>query len=322
MKDSEYIYAVACIRTKEKNLLSDADIQTIAAMKDEKSIINYLVDRGWGSRDTRTTEELLSLEEEKINALLYDLGVDHGIIDVLSYPQQYHNLKTAIKQVCQGTSDPKAYYKSEKFNGEKMAAAIRSGNYAELPEEMRELAEKTKAFLLETRDGQRCDFIIDSACLSAMLAAAHKSKDAFLINYAETKVATADIKIAVRACDTKRKRTYIEEALADCEAFKAKPLAEAASKGRDSVYAYLEKGGYLDAVAAMKESFSAFERWCDNHMMDTIIPQKHNIESSGPVVAFYLARQNEIQMIRIITTAKANGFPDSAIQERVRKMYG
>ena len=50
--------------------------------------------------------------------------------------------------------------------------------------------------------------------------------------------------------------------------------------------------------------------------------QKTNIQSSGPIVAYYLAKQNEIRTARIIMTAKANGFSNDAISERVRKMYG
>ena len=57
-------------------------------------------------------------------------------------------------------------------------------------------------------------------------------------------------------------------------------------------------------------------------MIKKIMNQKNNIQSVGPVVAYYLARQNEIRMVRIILTAKANGFPDRIISERVRKMYG
>ena len=57
-------------------------------------------------------------------------------------------------------------------------------------------------------------------------------------------------------------------------------------------------------------------------MIRKILEQKTNIQSVGPIVAYYLARQNEIQMVRIILTAKANGFPDQTISERVRKMYG
>ena len=34
-----------------------------------------------------------------------------------------------------------------------------------------------------------------------------------------------------------------------------------------------------------------------------------------------LARENEIKTVRIILSGKQNGFPDSAIRERVREMY-
>ena len=49
--------------------------------------------------------------------------------------------------------------------------------------------------------------------------------------------------------------------------------------------------------------------------------QKRGTDSAGPVAAYYLARQNEIKMARIILTAKANGFTEEDIRERVRDMY-
>ena len=56
--------------------------------------------------------------------------------------------------------------------------------------------------------------------------------------------------------------------------------------------------------------------------MSGLMGEKHNTMGSGPVVAYYLARQNEIRTVRIIVTAKENGFPEETIRERVRKMYG
>ena len=75
------------------------------------------------------------------------------------------------------------------------------------------------------------------------------------------------------------------------------------------------------AAEAIKVSPSAFERWCDDKVMESIRPQKRNAFSIGPVVAYYLARQTEIRTARIVLTAKANGFSEEAIRERVREMY-
>ena len=71
----------------------------------------------------------------------------------------------------------------------------------------------------------------------------------------------------------------------------------------------------------LKLSYSAFEKWCDNHMIEAIKPQKTNPFSIGPLVGYVLGRENEIKTVRIILTCKQNGLGDDAIRERVREMY-
>ena len=53
-----------------------------------------------------------------------------------------------------------------------------------------------------------CDVIIDRAAMRAMLAAAEKNGDALLKEYAETVVAVANIKIAVRSVKTEKGLDY------------------------------------------------------------------------------------------------------------------
>ena len=66
MGDLDYVYAVARIRVKEKSLLSDADMSQMAGLKDVKSVIGYLTDRGWGDTGTgNDPEAILKAEEEK-----------------------------------------------------------------------------------------------------------------------------------------------------------------------------------------------------------------------------------------------------------------
>ena len=88
-----------------------------------------------------------------------------------------------------------------------------------------------------------------------------------------------------------------------------------------AVMEYLNGAGYAEAAEALKESPSAFERWCDNRIIETIQPQKTNPFSVGPLVAYVIARQNEIKTVRIILTCKQNGLSDDSIRERVREMY-
>ena len=113
----------------------------------------------------------------------------------------------------------------------------------------------------------------------------------------------------------------MQRALAPCASLDKDALAHAACSGTAALTAYLENEGYGEAAEALKQSPSAFERWCDNRIIETIQPQLYNPFTVGPLVAYVLARENEIKTVRIILSGKQNDLPEASIRERVRKMY-
>lgn len=78
---------------------------------------------------------------------------------------------------------------------------------------------------------------------------------------------------------------------------------------------------YAEAANRLKESNSAFEKWCDDRVMGLIKEQKSNPFTIGPLLAYIIARQNEINMVRIILSGKLNELPDSVVRERLRELY-
>ena len=165
------------------------------------------------------------------------------------------------------------------------------------------------------------DIIVDRACLDAIEAAGKASPDKVIRDYAKSQVAVTNIKIAVRSAKTKKSLDFLHKALAPCASFDVRTLAQAAFQGVDALLDYLSSSGYAEAAEALKKSPSAFERWCDNRVIETIKPQKYEVCTVGPLVAYVLARQNEIKTARIVITGKANGLSDEAIRERTREMY-
>ena len=323
MGDNSYAFAVARIRVKEKKLLSDAGISQMAAMKDEASVLAFLADRGWGEADgAKNAEAMLAAEEAKSLALMKELKVDTSIFDVMEYPRLFHNLKAAIKEVCTDGNHERIFYDDiEGFGRQEVMRIIHDRSFGELPPFMQETAKEAFDVMVNTRDGQRCDCIVDRGCLEAMYAHGQQMKNAMMKSYLASQVAVSDIRIAVRGARTGKTYAFLKEALAPCDAFSADALAQAAARGEDALYTYLQEHGYGEAADAIRTSPSAFERWCDNRLIETIRPQRMNSVSVSPIVAYYLARQNEIRMARIILTAKANGFGEETVRERIRKMY-
>ena len=322
MSKTQYTYAVARIRALEVSLFSASTIEQLIACKDLEGCLRFLQDKGWGGNDVpMDADVILTREREKIWETIGEMHVDMDVFNVLSYTNWFHNLKAAVKEVCTGKSGANIFYEGTPIPKEELLRIIRERDYKALPDNMQAAAEEAVETLLHSGDGQLCDVIIDRATLEAIKEAGRQSQDDIIRDYAESTVAVANIKIAVRSSKTAKSLDFMKRAMAPCDSLNVDGLARAALAGMDSIIDYLSANGYLEGALALKESPSAFERWCDNRIIQTIKPQKTNPFSVGPLVAYVIARENEIKTVRIILTCKQNGLSDDSIRERVREMY-
>lgn len=322
MSEMEYTYAVARIRALEVSLFSQSTIDQLMACKDYDAALNFILDKGWGGMDVKKeADAILAAERNKIWETIRELGVPMNTFDVLSYPNAFHNLKTAIKEVYMDMKHDEFYYEGTVPSREELRDIISKKEFFKLPKSMEAAAQDAYETILHTSDGQLCDVIIDQACLKAIDEAGKRSDAEIIRKYADTVVAVANIKIAVRCQKTGKSIEFMRRAMAPCSGLDIERLAKAALSGFDAVCDYLSTSGFADAAEALKESPSAFERWCDNYLIDMIRPQKYNAFSVGPLVAYVLARENEIKTVGIILSGKLNGLTDDSIRERIREMY-
>lgn len=322
MADTKYTYAVARIRTKETTLLTDAAIEQILACRNEEAALNFLKEKGWGDGSRKeTADEMLEYEQKKIWREVKELAGGEKFLKVLTIPKEFHNLKAAIKQVCSSVEYQRIFYEDETIDSKKLWGIIEKHRFEELPDSMREAAREATEALLQTRDGQLCDIIIDKAAMEAMRKEAKASGSEPVRSYTENMIAAADIRIAVRSAKTKKSAEFMKRAMADCEPVSVHLLIHAALKGTEAIQEYLRTIGFGDMADAIGASFSAFDKCCDDRIIRTIQPERYHAFSEGPIVAYLLARENEIKTVRIILSGKANGLSAESIRERVRKMY-
>lgn len=321
MAENQYMYAVARIRSKELSLLNKNDIEQLMGCKSEKECLRMLTDKGWGRTGEENTEQILNAEREKTWELMKELVEDLSVFNPFLYTNDFHNLKAAIKEVYTNSDFKDIYISQGTVAAELILHAVEEHNFTELPETMQSCAEEAYQIMMHTGDSQLCDIIIDKAALTTVLEKSRASGNDVLTLYGELKAAVADINIAVRSFRTGKDKEFMERAMVPCDSLDSKELILAASQGLDEIYAYLMKTKYADAAAALKESFSSFERWCDNLIIFNIRPQKYNPFTVSPLAAYILARDNEIKTVRILLSGKRNDIPDDSIRERLREMY-
>jgi V/A-type H+/Na+-transporting ATPase subunit C len=321
MAKDQYTYAVARIRIKELSLLDKNFFEQLLASKSYDECLHLLKEKGWGKSGNETADELLMTEREKIWDTVSELVKDLSFFDTFLYGNDFHNLKAAIKQVYENKELPGIFINRGTIQAETILNSVKEHDFSKLPEYMRDCAEEAYQVQFHTGDSQLCDVIIDKAALDTIYQKGCDSGNDLLKEYAELKVAASDINIAIRGCKTGKRREFLERAISDCKSLNKEKLIKAALNGEEAIYTYLESTVYSDAVAAIKESPSAFERWCDNLIIKHIQPQKYNPFTLSPIAAYILARENEIKSVRIVLSGKLNDLPEESIRERLREMY-
>ena len=318
----DYTYAVARIRYREARLLTDSDLNLLLSAANTENVIRILKEKGWGDASTdNDPESLLATEEQKLWQFIDEVVEDRSVFDFLLAPNDFHNLKVAVKAITRDIKPDDMFIPDSVCDPKKLYEALKRREYDDLPEHLRDIAREAVTVLLETSDGQLCDILIDKACMDYVYSLGKQSEDDIIRLWCELFVVSSDIRIAVRSAKTGKSRDFILRALADCDTLDIKRLANAAALSYDDVISYLGETVYSKAVEALSESMSAFEKWCDDSMTEALKPQKWEPFGVGPVVAYIIARQNEIKAARMILSAKVNALPEEIIRERLRMMY-
>ena len=316
-----YTYAVARVKTREDKLLGEQDIAQAVSAKSYDECIRMLSDKGFdGGGSFSDIEELLSGEHQKLWEFISELTDDMSVFDVFRIEKDFHNLKAAIKARFSGGVPGTAFVSGGTMDTQALIDAVKNREFNVLPEFLADAASEASAVLNKTGDGQKCDIILDKAMIKTKLYAAEKTKNEFLIKYAKLYADISALKVAVRCCELGKDESFMEFAIPD-SGFNRDELIEAALYGKEAFLKFLECSEFSGAVPEIEKSYTAFEKWCDNRLMELVREQKSNYFTIAPVAAYILARENEIRAVRIILSAKLNGFSEEIVTERLRDMY-
>ena len=70
-----------------------------------------------------------------------------------------------------------------------------------------------------------------------------------------------------------------------------------------------------------ENSFVALEKAINDFLISVLKPAKYISLGPEPLLAYYFAKVNEINLIRMIILAKFNDVPDTLVKERLNAVY-
>ena len=300
LDETSYTYAVARIRANELNLLSGADMEQILSAHDLAAAESMLAARGYAVNqglDAALNTKAMGTWQ-LITEILprgEDASPGTGEMDFLIVKNDFHNLKARLKSMFMG-GRPEAYLLLPTvFDDQEIGELLQAKRFSGLPECMASCAQEAYELLARTMDGQLADAVIDRRCLETMLAMAKATGSNFIIVLAELICAFANAKIEMRAAKTGKDQSFLDKALCGC------PPADIPEEAR--------------------QSCAAFEKYCDDTLLEYASSAKTKHFGMEPLIAFFLAREAEVKNVRIILSCKRNEIPAEEIRKRVRLLY-
>ena len=322
---TSYEYSIGSVRAKEKELLTNADIEAMLACKTTNELIAFLRDKGYA--DGESIDELIKNSQRDTVEYLSKTVPDESVFDIFSYVNDAHNIKSVIKGLLADVDYEKLILSPYTVNPDDIVKAVTENKYELLPEEFSLSAKRSYETLAHTADARLSDAAIDTACMMAQLSAAEKSKIEFLIEYIKTDVFYRNVKTALRAALTDAPKSYYDKALIEgLDGFDKKDITKAALKGLDELCDYLalkDRYSCAKAIEEFKSSPAAFERYSEN-LLIKLAKEKCKIAGNGAEAAlgFYIARLAEGKAVHIIAAGIETASESEITRERLRDMYG
>lgn len=322
-KHKIYPFAVAVVRSKENNLVSKDKLMQMAEAPTAEEALRILSESGYGTLapgEIHDFEKLLSAQLSDAYKSLAGLIPDDKLVDIFLYKNDYHNIKVLIKQTISGIDGSAYLIDGGTVSLDTLKAAFEERKFTDLPDLDIAAVNEAMEEYAKTKDGRYIDLILDRACFKTMAEAAQKSKNDYVIGYVERLADVTNIKTFIRIKRRGKNFKIFEDAYVSGGSLDLETFAEAYES--DNPEAVLTGRGY-DQVCKdfMTESFTKFEKNCDDFIMSYVKDARYKSLTPEPIVGYIIGKETEIKCVRIIMTCKLNNIDTETIKERVRESY-
>lgn len=318
-----YPFAVASVRSMENKLLTKQKLMQMAEAKDAEEALRFLQDSDYGKtqvRDVHDFEAMIQANLEEAYQAVGKLIPNETFMDIFRFKNDYHNIKVLIKEEISQVNGKKFLIQGGAIPVEELQKFFRERNYLEMPHIDAKAVEEAIELYAKTKNGSYIDTVLDKACFRVMSEAAEKLGIDYVVKYIRKLADVTNLKTLLRVRTLHRTEQELLESLVPGGELRTETLVRALKS--DSAVSVLKETSYGSLCAeSMEQGFTAFEKACDDYLMDYVKEAKYKTLTPEPVAAYILAKETEAKCVRIIMTCKLQGIDAETIKERVREAY-
>lgn len=328
MDNTIFAQSIARIRVYETRLLTRAKLEGMSEARDFDEAIRMLQDSIYGSYISMPSyEDGLKASLEELYRDMKKLVPVREVIDILSARYDAHNIKSLIKGKQSGVDVDSLLIDAGTIPLDNLKMMFRDEDYKEMPEILRGYVLKAFESYRNTEDPQEIDIIMDKGMYRYMLEIAKNSRLEYLNKIVKLMIDVTNIKAFIRVKAQERgieffERVYIEDGKLELDLF--------ATNFNNPLDSFVKKVSFTQHDKWVREGIEEYEKTGDlgrieksgdNYIIDYLRSAKFVSFGPEPIIAYILARENEIKVLRIILTGKKNEVHPDIIRERLRDTY-
>ena len=328
IKDTDYLFLSAKVRTMERNLLNRDRMEQMLEAHSDLDAIRVLSECGYPEITEVTADTLnamLAEERDRVFKEISNYVPDPVVMDVFKIKYDYHNAKVILKAEALGIEADRLFMDIGRVPAAEMKETIRSSEFLSLPPILKKAVIEAREVLGTTKDPRMADSILDQAYFEDMNELAKAAGSDFLAGYVRTTIDIANMRSIVRTMRMGKGIEFLEGVLFEGGDVGTRRILSVVSAGGTVEDLYttstLKDAAEAGTAAARGGSLTRFEKLCDDALNTYVSKAKYVAFGEAPIIAFLAAKENELTAVRIIMTGRLAGLPADTIRERLRESY-
>ena len=331
MDRMDYGQSVVTIRILEKRLLTRNRLERMIEAQTPEEVLKLLGETEYsqdmadihGSQDY---EIILKRETERVFSIVRNMIKNTGIVDVLSLKYDYHNLKVLLKSKITGKDFSSLLMQAGTIDASKFKVKFETQSN-DLPREIMEAIDEVQKDFEENHNPQRIDIIVDKHYFRNLSRLAKKINVKVITDYVEGLIDFQNMITLFRVQKQKRDARFLETVIFEGGTISKNKIVASINDNTDTILnkfkkeklgTYLVKG--LETFSETKR-LSELEKISDNYLMELNKESKYVVFGPEPLFTYLVAKEREINAVRMIMVSKINNISSDKIRERLRETY-
>lgn len=329
MDRMDYGQSVVTIRVLEKRLLTKNRIERMIESETCEEVLKLLSETEYSQdmtdiQNSRDYEKILKRETERVFSLVRNMSKNKEVVDILSLKYDYHNLKVLIKSKVFEKDNTNLLMNAGTIDITKFKTKSETQSL-DLPEEILEAIAEIKKE--ENLTPQKIDIIVEKYYFKNLVNLSKKIDVKVITDYVKGLIDFQNIITLFRVQKQKRDAKFLDSVIFDGGTIPKDKIVGSLNDSPETILNKFKKeklGPYLvKGVEVFNETkrLSEFEKISDNYLMELNKESKYIVFGPEPLFTYLVAKEREINAIRLIMVSKINNISSEKIRERLRDTY-